>query len=1094
MYSKVNYLFIKLSLIAFFFAITATNSWASKKNAGSGDIGLKVENARLTSIFDELEKQTDYRFSYGAEVINDKGTYSVDYNHSSINAVMDKLSHEANLSYTIDGEVVMVRKENKPAAIQQNQVQMLTASGKILDENGTPMPSVNILEKGTINGTISNVDGIFTLKLTGKSNIIVFSFIGYQSIEKEAKEGMSIQMVPETKGLDEVVIVGYGSQQKKDVTGAIATIEAKDFKQGINTSADNLLQGKMAGVRIINSSGEPGGGVDVQIRGLGSIRSGSTPLFVVDGVPLSNTDVTPAGGDIGMGSTSAKNPLNFLNTSDIESINVLKDASASAIYGARGSNGVVIITTKKGKEGEPLLTLNAYTAISNLPKKIDVLSVDEYIDAVGATSSFNHGFATDWQDEVFRTAYTQNTELSFSKRTSTGSYYASMGHIDQEGIIHNSDFQRTSARLNAEESFFDNQRLVVKLNLAVSQMDEDGVPAADNAGSDGQLITHTLMANPTQSVFDADGDYTAFNLTQNYNPMYLLHIYEDETSTLRVVGNIEASLRLFKGLTYRINYAVDRSRSERNTTFYKNHTVKTTNGKYNENHRDNSSELIEHYLTYSLNKGDHNLNVLGGFSYQKFTTEHSGFSFENIEEKGVGINPKYNPDYTSYTEHDIFAGAQENELQSYFARLNYSYASKYMLTASLRADGSTRFGEDKKYGYFPSFALGWNISKESFMNDVDFVDNLKLRGSWGQTGNQEVPNKITKASYSLSSESGYYINASGVTNGISISRTANPDLHWEVVTQYDLGLDFNLVGNLLYGSFDYYNKTTTDAILNIPSPVLSPTGTVWKNVDAKIINKGFEFYLGVNVINTKNWHWNVDFNATTLDNKIEDLPVSEIYSGSISGPGQSGVMANIYKSGYEIGSFYLYDWKGFDENGGEIFDDGGDGSVDTDDRKIIEGALPNFTYGINSSLSYKNFDFSFSIIGQKGAYLFNNTTFTASNINNLQSDRNALTDYVKSGANSGNSPQISTYYLEKSDFIRLNSARLSYNFYMDKVNWIKGLNLYVTGQNLLTISDYNGYDPLANANKSSGGNQSVGIDYTNYPNARTYMFGVTVKF
>jgi iron complex outermembrane receptor protein len=637
--------------------------------------------------------------------------------------------------------------------------------------------------------------------------------------------------------------------------------------------------------------------------------------------------------------------------------------------------------------------------------------------------------------------------------------------------------------------------LVVKMNLAASQMDENGVPSADNAGSDGQLITHLLMANPTQPVYDEDGNYKAFNLTQNFNPMYLLHIYEDETNTTRVVGNVEASLRVFKGLTYKINYALDNSVSERNTTIYKNFTVMNSDGKYSENHLKNTSQLLEHYLTYHLYKNKHKLIFLGGFSYQKFYNEATGFIIEGINEKGEGVAPKYNPDYTSYTSSELSGSAQENELQSYFGRANYDYNSKYMLTASLRADGSTRFGENKKYGYFPSFAMGWNISQESFMQNATFVDNMKIRASWGQTGNQEVQNKITKASYSVSSSSGYHIDDGSVTNGLSIKRTANPDLHWEVVTQYDFGLDFTLFNNLVYGSVDYYNKTTTDAILYITAPLLSPTEDRWENVDASIINKGFEFFIGGNIINTKDLKWSVDFNATTLDNVVEDLPVSELYSGSISGPGQSDVHANIYKSGYEVGSFYLLNHIGFDENGEEIFEDiNGDGNIDSDDRIIVEGGLPNFTYGINSYVTYRNFDLSFSIIGQKGGYLFNNTNFTAANINNLQSDRNVLKDYYNSGANSGNSPQISTYYLEESDFIRLNTVRLGYTFNTSNINWLNGVNVYLSGQNLLTITDYSGFDPLANADKSSGGNQSVGIDYTSYPSARTYMFGLALKF
>ncbi|RYD94900.1 MAG: TonB-dependent receptor, partial [Sphingobacteriales bacterium] len=416
-------------------------------------------------------------------------------------------------------------------------------------------------------------------------------------------------------------------------------------------------------------------------------------------------------------------------------------------------------------------------------------------------------------------------------------------------------------------------------------------------------------------------------------------------------------------------------------------------------------------------------------------------------------------------------------------------------TASLRADGSTRFGENNKYGYFPSFAAGWNIAQESFLQDSAIVNSLKLRASWGETGNQEVQNKITQASYALSAADGYYLyDDLGLVNGVSIGRTPNPDLKWEVVTQYNVGLDFSLWNDKLYGTFDYFNKTTTDAILNIPSPALSPTNTVWVNIDGKIVNSGFEFMLGSKIIDTEDFSWNLDVNGATLKNVVKDLPVSEILSGAISGPGQSGVLANIYKSGYAAGSFYLLEHTGFDENGANIYkDQNGDDVIDNSDRIIIEGAIPTFNFGLNSQMRYKAFDFSFSIIGQTGGYLLNNTNLNALNINNLASDRNTLVEYVDSGANQANAPQISTLYLEKSDFLRLNTARIGYNLKIDGVKWLQGLNIYVTGQNLFTITKYSGYDPLINSPKSSGGNQSIGIDYTSYPTSRTYLIGATLK-
>ena len=1080
-------LFLALTLLSFQSGFS-TNNFLKKSKVEN-----KTEKATLVSIFSKLSKQTDYKFSYGQAIISDNTVYTVNYNNESVALILSDLSKKANFNYNINGKLVLIQKTT--AVNTSKSEAKITVKGKIVDENGVPMPGVTILEANTKNSAVTNFDGEFELSVNEGTNLEV-SYLGYKTKTLAAQKGfMTIQLEPNTSELSEVLIVGYGKQSKKDVTGAVTQLEAANFKQGVNVSADNLLQGKVAGVRVVSTSGEPGAGVNVTIRGVGSIRSGSTPLFVVDGMPLTNDDVSPAGSNVGFGTSSAKNPLNFLNTSDIESITVLKDASAAAIYGARGSNGVVLVTTKKGSKGEGTLTFDSYMGIATVANKLDVLNASQYRGAI-KDPDFDHGGNTDWQDVIYRTAVTSSNALSFSKQTESGNYYASIAQMDQEGIIRNSNFKRISGRINAAESFLDNKRLKVKMNLTASETKDDGVPTSDDGGSNGQLIVHTLMANPTRSVFDENGNYTNFNMNAHYNPAYLLSIYEDQTRTLRVLGNLETSLRIIDGLEYKLNIGIDRSMAERNTTIYPNLTDLNKIGKYVQNNLDSKNSLVEHYLTYSTTVSEkHKIEALGGFSYQKFERSGTSFSIEGINAQGVGIKPEIDPGSKGILP--ILSGyAQENELQSYFGRLNYSFDNKYLLTASMRADGSTRFGENNKYGYFPSFALGWNINNESFLQDSATINNLKLRASWGQTGNQEVENKLTKASYSLSGADGYYLyDDLNLVNGISVKRTANPDLKWEVVTQYNVGLDFNLWNDKLYGTVDYFNKTTTDAILNVPSPPLSPTTTIWTNINqGKIINKGFEIMLGSKVVDTKDFTWNIDANGATLNNKIEDLPVSEILSGTISGPGQSGVNANIYKSGYAAGSFYLVEHIGFDDKGANIFkDQNGDGKIDNADRVIIEGALPTFYYGLNSDMRYKNFTLSFSIIGQTGGYLLNNTGLNALNINNLASDRNVATGYYESGANASNSPTLSTLFLEKSDFIRLNTARIGYNFDLKGMTWINGLTLYVTGQNLLTITNYTGYDPLINSPKPTGGNQSIGIDYASYPTSRTFSFGATLK-
>jgi len=975
-----------------------------------------------------------------------------------------------------------------------NQNIQRTIKGVVVDESGIPLPGATIVLKDTGKGVSTNIDGEFSIT-ADLGQILQISFVGYSSKDVIIdSETLSITLNPSSDLLDEILLVGYGEQTKKDLTGAVSQLSADEFKKGVNISPDNLIQGKVAGVRVVQSSGEPGAGVNVSIRGIGSIRSGSSPLFVVDGIPLSNENVSAASPNFGLGNSSAKNPLNFLNTSDIASITILKDASAAAIYGARGSNGVVIITTKQGKSGEASITLDSYLSVASVIKKIDVLSATEYRNAI-TDDTYDHGGNTDWQDELFRSAITQNYNFSFSKKTDSGNYYTSLSHMDQEGIIETSEFNRTTARLNAEESFLDNKRLKVKVNLTASEINETGVPNGADAGSDGQLVIHALMANPTQPVFTEEGNYTNFNLNQNYNPMYLLHIYDDHTKTLRVLGNVQTTFRIIDGLEYKFNYGIDRSLSERNSTIYPNFTDRTPDGAYVQSNLESLSSLMEHYLTYNFGLGKNNFELLGGFSYQKFDFSGTSFSLTGIDEMGVGVEPEYNPGYSG-TQSGVSGYAQKNELQSYFGRLNYNFDDKYLVTASLRADGSTRFGENNKYGYFPSFALGWNLNRENFLKKYDNINQLKLRLSWGQTGNQEVQNKITQASYSQSASGGYYLyDDYNLINGIVVNRTANPDLKWEVVSQFNVGSDFSLWNNKFYGSLDYYNKTTTDVILNIPSEPLSPTSTVWKNIDGKIVNKGFEFSLGSKLINTDNVTWSLDVNGATLKNEVKDLPVSELYSGDVAGPGLSGVYANVYKSGYEAGSFFMLKHLGFDAEGNDIFEDfNNDGVINSDDRQIFEGALPNFTFGINTNLSYKKWNLSLAFIGQTGGLLVNNTNL-ALNINNIDSDRNVLSDYYYGGASSSNAPQLSTLYLEKSDFIRLNNVQIGYTFNTNDFNikWLKGLNLYISAQNVFTITNYSGFDPLINSPRSSGGNQSIGIDYTTYPSSRSFMFGTTLK-
>jgi TonB-linked SusC/RagA family outer membrane protein len=1040
----------------------------------STKVTIQADGRSLVQIFEDLKEKTGYQFAYTDNVVNDNKKYSLSYSNTPLNEVLKKLSKIAGFEYKVSDKKISIKRLNK---------QEIT--GRIIDaETKEPLIGVSVLLNGTTYGTVTDIDGNFQFKTYPNSELKV-SYIGYENqiVNIDGKTKIDIALKPNITDLSEVVVVGYATQEKKDVTGAVAAVNSGSFNEGIMSNAEQLFQGKISGVRVINSSGEPGAGVDIMIRGAGSIRSGNSPLYVIDGMPLTNDDVSPGGVDAGVGSSRAKNPLNFLNPSDIESVSILKDASAAAIYGARGSNGVILITTKKGNREKARFTLNSYMGISNVWHKLDLLTGGKYAE-INPDYTYDPNVSTDWQDEVMRTAITTSNNFSFSNNTEKGNYYASISHLDQEGIIKESHFERLSGRFNVDQSYFANDRLNIKVNMTASHTKDNGIPSSENAGATGELITHMVKANPTRPVYTKDGELFDFDTEGSYNPLYMLDFFDDETRTLRVLANTEVRLKLFKGLDYRFNYGIDRSTSERNTTYYANTTEIESNGSYHQQNYDMYNYLTEDYLTYHLYANDHRLTVLGGFSYQRFKKSGSTFGYEGVSAENR-IDPKNNPSGgTTFYEPSGFA--EVNELQSYFGRINYAFKNKYLLTASIRADGSTRFGENKKTGYFPSVALGWNISHERFMDNFSVINNIKLRASWGRTGNQEVPNKVTQATFSESASNGYYLNVTDqdIVNGISFTRTANPDLQWEVVTQLNFGLDYKLLKNRIYGSADYFNKVTTKAILLMPS--ISPNiSSVWTNIDGEIVNKGIEFTVGADLIKNKDFSWSIDFNGATLDNEVKSLPLSKILTGGVSGSGLSDERVNIYKSGYSAGSFYLKKHLGFDENGNSIL---------SEEKYIVESALPKFTYGLSSMLRYRNVNLSFSFTGQRGVYLFNNTRLATDVMANLSASKNISVDTYQSGQSKDDAIAVSDYYLESSDYLRLSNLRIGYSLNSRKINWLSALEIYATGQNLFTITDYTGFDPAVNTSKNVDSNTSMGIDYASFPTSRTYLFGITIKY
>ena len=970
--------------------------------------------------------------------------------------------------------------------------------GTVTDETGASLPGAAILVKGTTNGTITDLDGKFSIDVPSDA-IFVVSYLGFapKEVSVNGQSTISIQLEPDSSQLNEIVVVGYGTQKRSDVTGAIGSVKSESFNRGVITNPVDLLQGKVAGVNITSTSGEPGANQNVIIRGIGSLRSGTQPLYVLDGFLLDNSSTG-----------IASNPLSFLNPNDIESIDVLKDASATALYGSRASNGVIVITTKKGKAGTSRINASASTAWSSMTNQIDVFGADEFRRQVvavgGALEDFDGN--TNWQDELTQVGFSQDYSLSMSGANQEKfSYFASLGYQDQEGVLKNSELKRYSGKLNMNQKAFEG-RLIVDYNLTASHTEN----LRPNIGS---TISDMLYLNPTIPAY-TNGEPTLLN-TNALNPLKRYELYSDDALNNRILGTISPSFEIFEGLTYKLNLGVDYSNTSR---FVQNKPYKevvneanVSDGTLDELTSANTNSLVENTLTYNWNNQKHNFTVLAGHSYQTFLDEFRGTSSRGFAANN--IEPRYqDQNSTSIFPTTISASAERNELQSFFGRLNYVYDEKYLFTATIRADGSSKFGDNNKYGYFPSVAAGWNISKEDFMANSGF-NNLKLRASWGQTGNQEIPSKITKASFSedrLANGAGslntYPIDTDGTTiddypYGIVFTRLANPDLQWEVSTQFDIGVDFAFFDYRLTGTVDYFNKVSSNILLEVvPADPVQPTSTFWDNIeDMKIYNSGVELALNYSSKPQQAFSYEIGGNITFIQNEVRDSPYSVLTTGAAQGAGQTGATINGYINNQPIGAFYMLQFDGIGENGLNRFVDiNGDGKILDNDRSVVGSAIPNMIYGINTNLRYKNFDLGLNFNGGGGNEIYNHTTMSLFTKGQLSRSNNATAFAVQYPEESfNNSNTVSTRFLESGSFFRLNNATLGYNLSPNRIGMsdsFQNIRLSVTGQNLFVITDYTGFDPEVNTGATSGGIQTFGIDRFTYPRARTFMVNLNLTF
>jgi TonB-dependent starch-binding outer membrane protein SusC len=962
------------------------------------------------------------------------------------------------------------------AGVVHAQTKPLT--GKVTDEGGTPVPGATIQVKGTSTGTATGADGTFKLNVPTTATTIIVSYVGYnqQEVNISGKSEVSISLQPTSTTLTDVVVVGYGTTRKKDLTGSVVSIKSADFNKGIVTAPDQLIQGKVAGLMVIANSGAPGGATTVRIRGNSSVRTGNQPLYVVDGTPLDGRTAKPSINANGLGQTPDANPLNFINSFDIQSMDVLKDASATAIYGARGANGVVIITTKKGKEGPPALDVNYSAGMSNILKKLDVLDASGYRAALKQynLNSGDEGGSSNAMDGILRTGVTHNVNAGLSGGSEYGSYRASFGMLDQQGIVKKTGLKKYTANLNGQYKLLDNKRLGFDYNIGAAHTIENIAPITNDAGFTGSLIGQALQWNPTLNLYKPDGSYNILTEGSAINPVAMQAAYDDQVNGNSILANISPYFKLTNDLEYRVTYSVNHQTGERETEIASFINITNLMNKGQAYYANNTltSQLLSHTLSYNkqITKATY-LSAVLGYEYQRFDYKGrsmAGLGFTTDALKYVDI--LQSPSQTN----TVLASFRnpKSELQSYFGRVNLNFYDKYLITATLRADGSSKFGANNKYGYFPSFAAKWNINNEAFLKDNRNINQLALRVGWGNTGNQEFPAGAAQEQYAI-----------GSNGSASLSNVANPNLKWESSKQLNAGIDFAFLNNGLYGSVDYFHKNTSDLLFNFPTIQPAPASNYWINLPANVINKGVEVVLRGDVISTKNVVWNLGVNATFLNNELTNYDGPPVLTGSISGQGVSNAYAQRLVNNRPLNSFYIRQFQGFDDKGQGIYKDGGNSMYYLGDPN------PKTMLGIVTSLSVKKFTVSVNMHGAYGFDVYNNTANTVLPIGNLGS-RNIAANLVGTKEALSNPITVSSRYLEKGDFLKMDNATISYSIgNIGKV--FKNAAVYITGQNLFIITKYTGFDPEVNTDKNINGVTSLGIEYSPYPTARNFLAGIS---
>lgn len=966
-------------------------------------------------------------------------------------------------------------------------------TGVVNDDQGSPLPGVSILVKGTVQGSITDFEGKYSVTVP-EGSTLVYSSIGFLSQEVVITDQsvIDISLREDIMELDEIVVVGYGTSKKSDLTGAMASLNGDDFNAIAGASPEQMMQGRVAGVEITSNNGEPGAGASITVRGASTFRSGAQPLYIIDGIPMDMQSTSPDGPSKGGIASTPTNPLNFINPNDIASIDILKDASAAAIYGSRGANGVILITTKKGVEGKSQVDYSASLTISELPKKLDVLTADEWrtirVDTLDQ-EEYDYEGNTDWQDQIFRTAIGQSHTLAISNGTKNSSYRTSFGYLNQEGIIKNSDREKYNARLNLSQKAL-NGRLNFETNLILAH-ETINRPAVGAGGYEGDLLLGALKGNPTWPIYNERDELFQTGAGNERVPTAMLAYHSDKTRTVTLLGGFAATLEITEGLFYKVNFGMNYTNANRFINQSQKLDYSTGTGEIN--NKEVWNYVIEHTLNYNKIIGINKIGLLAGYSYQNFRlrgnkTLGGGYATDGIlytNGIGSGLSSTW----------AISSWADAYRMQSFFGRANYNLSEKYLVTATLRADGSSKFGENTKYGYFPSVAVAWRLSQEQFIENLDIFNNLKLRLGWGQTGNSEIPTRNSKYLYAIDDGSRALVGGKPIA-GFKIDKTPNPDIAWETSTSSNLGLDFGFIGGRISGSVDLFQKKTTDLLHQVPTPPGSPTSTVVLNIDScYIVNKGIEVALALFPLTQGELTWEVNANATLITNTVYDLPVEQYPTGRAAGQGLTDAYVQVITSDQPMNIFYGLQVDSISPDGGVHYLQTAPNEFGrtTDSLTYLGNPQPKFTWSITNTFRYKDFDFSFFFEGKHGHKIFNNTALLLEKTN-VGLAQNALSELVYDEVNYNLSTEVSDRYLENGSYVRLGNATIGYNLNVNSVEWLGNLRIYVSGSNLLLFTNYSGYDPDVNSDQKQDDVRSLGVDISNYPKARSFMAGINVTF